>query len=490
MKLTLTADLVSQMSLEKYPEPDVPYRNWKPVQTPNYVVYDEHRDAPVGFAIRVGKKASVYLVEKLVSGKHMKIGVGLARGRKGSERPLDLAFARRKAHELLQIAKVHGANPKTVVERTEASELTLGQIWDSYLKHLKTRGTPIKPNSEKSLTKARQKLKDWEDRKVRLISADEILVRFDHHAVERGHRTAAEAMGRWATSAINYAIELETHDAHAAHRTPSLTYNPFTILMTNERYRSSLQLERDYARKGIRNPLSFDRSVAPYVQTAWEYRRENPVAADFLLLDLLWGLRGDECRTFKWRDKLSDAEAADARWIDLVEKVAMVRDAKNRGDHEFPIGPRALELLKLRRLDQLDDQLWVFPAKSEKSERGHYSDPSCAMNTVRERAGIKVLRGHDLRRTFGGACEKLGFTDRQVKRMLGHGQASGGSHGRYTTPEWIDMSTRMLKVEDLILSTAPDVYNALRPRAGSKVRTDSCVEVATTPKRVSRRRPR
>ena len=32
---------------------------------------------------------------------------------------------------------------------------------------------------------------------------------------------------------------------------------------------------------------------------------------------------------------------------------------------------------------------------------------------------------HDLRRTFGAACEKLGFTDRQVKRTLGHGVAGG-----------------------------------------------------------------
>lgn len=83
MKLTLKTDLVGKMTLDKFPEADVPWKDWKPFAGPNYLVYDSHRDAPTGFAIRVGKKASVYLVEKLVAGKNMKIHVGLARGKKG-----------------------------------------------------------------------------------------------------------------------------------------------------------------------------------------------------------------------------------------------------------------------------------------------------------------------------------------------------------------------------------------------------------------------
>ncbi len=491
MKMELNTDLVPKMSMDKVPQPGVAYAKWLPATGPNYLVYDTSRKAPTGFAIRVGKKASVYIVEKQINGKNMKLYVGLAAGRKGDEQVIDLDTARDLARDQVALAKKHGTNPKNVTETIEASELTLGQVWNQYIKDLTGRSKPIKPNSLDSLKKARDKFKDWEDRKVRLIAAQEILDRFDLHAVTNAHRTAAEAMGRWATAAVSNAIENEVHNAHAEGRAPSLTYNPFTILKTKEKYRDNTQLERDYKAKGVRNPLSFSSTVGPFVKAAWEYRSQNPVAADFLLLDLMWGLRGDECRSVKWRDKITDAESVTDRWIDMKEKVVRINDAKNRGDHEFPIGPCAYELLKLRRECQLEGEVWVFPAMSPNSRKGHYSDPSVAMATVRDAAGIKVVRGHDLRRTFGAACERLNLTDRQIKRMLGHGAAGGETLGRYTTPEWEDIAERMKKVEEEILKVAPSVYNALRPRGAQRLPDKESAVIDPTPKRrASTRQPR
>jgi len=490
MKLDLTTELIVKMSLEKFPEPGVPYEKWESTDKPNYLAYDASRKAPTGFGVRVGKNASVFIIEKLVAGKNMKIHVGLAKGRKGTETLMTLDRAREKARELVVVAKKHGVNPNIVADRIDAAELTLGQVWDRYIADLEGRAQPIKHNSKLSIDKARDKLADWEGRKVRMITGEEILNRFDKHAVINGHKTAAEAMGRWATAAVANAIENEVHNAHAEGRAPSLTYNPFTILKTKEKYRSNAQLERDYAAKGVRNPLSFASTVGPFVKSAWEYRKENPVAGDFLLIDLLFGMRGDECRTFKWRDKLTDAQAVTERWVDLKQAVARVSDAKNRGDHEFPIGPCALALLKLRRAAQSEDQSWVFPARSPASVSGHYSDPSVAMATVRDRAGIKTVRGHDLRRTFGAACERLGFSDRQTKRMLGHGVAGGETLGRYTAPEWQDIAHRMAKVEEVILAAAPPVWNALRPPKAPRIAEAVEVVIELGYKKPTTRRPR
>ena len=152
-------------------------------------------------------------------------------------------------------------------------------------------------------------------------------------------------MGRWATAAVDTATELEIHDAHSAGRAPTLTYSPFTILRTEGRYRSNSPLEREYAVKGVLNPLSFGSTVGPFVKAARAYRRENPVAADFMPLTLLWGLRGGESSTFKWRDQLTAAQASVDRWIDLDKRVAFIADAKNCADHEFPIAPCAAEIL-------------------------------------------------------------------------------------------------------------------------------------------------
>lgn len=490
MKATLTTDLVSKMTLDKAYQPGVPYAAWQACSEPNYLVYDQHRTAPPGFALRVGKNASVFLVEKYVAKKKLKIHVGLARGRKGGEELMELDAARLKAFKLIESAKLHGANPKDIEEQLELSELTLKQIWDSYLHDLMTREEPIKPNSVLSIKKGRDKFADWEDRKVKHISADEILKRFDLIVGPEEYKTAAEAACRWATAAINHAISKEVHNANAQKRVPSLTYNPFTILETNKKYRSKKMLERSYAKKGIRNPLTFSETIGPFVQAAYEYRKLNPLASDYLLLDLLWGLRGDECRTLKWKDRLSKVEAHSERWVDMKNRVVQIYDAKNRDDHVFPIGPFAYEILKLRRLEQTDGTLWVFPARSSRSQSGHYADPSRALDTVRQNAGIEVIRGHDLRRTFGGALEALNFTDRQTKRMLGHGAASGETSNRYTTPEWIDVAERMRKVEEIIISTAPEVYNALRPAGVKRINVPLTKDVKITPghKRKSRRK--
>ena len=55
MRLELTTDTAIKMTLDKFPELRVAYKNWRPAPGLNYLVYDAHRDAPVGFAIRVGK---------------------------------------------------------------------------------------------------------------------------------------------------------------------------------------------------------------------------------------------------------------------------------------------------------------------------------------------------------------------------------------------------------------------------------------------------
>ena len=56
MRLELTTVAVMKMTLDKVPELGVAYKNWRPAPGLNYLVYDSHRDAPVGFAVRVGKK--------------------------------------------------------------------------------------------------------------------------------------------------------------------------------------------------------------------------------------------------------------------------------------------------------------------------------------------------------------------------------------------------------------------------------------------------
>lgn len=351
MKLELTDDLVRMMSLAKAPQPGVESKKWQATEKPNYLVYDTSRSAPPGFAVRVWARASVCVVEKMVRGKKLKIDVGLAWGKRGAEKPLPLAITRDEARDKIALAVKHGTYPKRIADDIGASELTLGIVWDRYIADLKGRARPIKKNSLDSIQKARDKFADWEDRKVGLITGQEILDRFDLHAAAKGHKTAAEAMGRWATAAVNNAIQNEIHNAHAAGRQPTLTYNPFTIPMTKKKYRDHTQLERDYKAKGVRNPLSFSETGGLFLNAAWEYRKENPRAVDFLMIDLLWGLRGDECRSLKWREEIPDERAHLERWVAVF---SAAKDADLICDY-------MLGLVKKREA-LADHREWLSPA--------------------------------------------------------------------------------------------------------------------------------
>ena len=286
MKLPLSQTIVFKLSLSHAPIPGTNPPTYAAAHGPNYLVYDDHRDAPPGFAVRVGKKASIYLVDKLVARKKLKIPVGLASGKKGNDKPISLTDARIKAWDLIKVAITHGANPKDIAIQIEASELTLGQVWDQYAGHLTSRAQPAKANSMASLAKARQKLKDWEHRKVRLIGSDEIIKRFDFHAIAQCHRTAAEAMGRWATGAVDKAIELEIHNPHSAMRSPSLVYNPFTVLRTEGKYRTPAQLVNTVisnlktAISGTYHSFKFDKYIHRYLaEVQYRFNRRYDLKA-------------------------------------------------------------------------------------------------------------------------------------------------------------------------------------------------------------------
>jgi len=126
MKLPLSQTIIFKLSLSRAPIPGTNPLTYAAAHGPNYLVYDDHRDAPPGFAVRVGKKASIYLVDKLVARKKLKIPVGLAAGKKGNDKPISLTDARIKAWDSIKVAITHGANPKDIAVQIEASELAFG----------------------------------------------------------------------------------------------------------------------------------------------------------------------------------------------------------------------------------------------------------------------------------------------------------------------------------------------------------------------------
>jgi len=360
---------------------------------------------------------------------------------------------------MVQVAKETGKNPNSVERKKLADEITLSEAFTQYREYLLGRPKPAKLNTLAVLDRSISKFESWKNRRVKDLTGNEITQMFDSIAATK--RTTAEQTFRWANVAVGHAIKLEIHDAASQQRSPSLTYNPFSILQVNEKYRTRSQLEAAYKAKGVRKPLSLKENMGSWLNAIYGRRAKNRTGCDYLLLTTLWGTRKNEGANLKWRHLISDAEKATSSYVDLEARTVYFRDTKNGEDHELPLADAAYEiLLQLKHIIKKDkNSKWVFPAESKFSKTGHYSDASSLIDYICEDAGIKKIGIHDLRRSMGRIAEEL-TSYSMVKRVLNHSNMSDPT-SRYTEAEWERLKEVLQRIELHILATAPVVFNML-----------------------------
>ncbi len=462
MKIVLDQKIVYKATLNDIPiaGADGKVTGWAPAPsgTRSVLLIDSHRDAPRGFGLRVQKSTKTYFAEKKVNGKNIRFKLADAKAVKLEE-------ARDLAHKKIIEAIEHGESPNKIKKARLAAEITLKDAWDDYIDAMSNRTKKMpKPHTLDNINKARERLSrerpDWESRKIRTLTGKEVLDVFDE--VAKKHRTTAEQMGRWASAAIRHVITMELHDAQTRGTPPTLTYDPFSILGKQgfSRYRSRAEMEEDYTSRGVRNPMD-GVTLGKFIRACWAYRRDNPLGSDFILITLLLGARAGESCKFVWRDRVDAVEAATLSYIDMTKRVAHFHDPKNRISFDQPLGPCVMEILRRRQEETVSK--WVFPARDVRSVAGYYSDPTRSLRTIKKIAGLDdvTIRPHDLRRTLGRVAESMNFSERAIKNLLGHSTTDTTS--RYTNPEWKTRVERMERVEYKVLSSAPDVYNDLKP---------------------------
>ena len=430
-----------------------------------YIVFDSGSDSPIGFGVKVGAKTKTYIIQRRKDSRVIKAKVGAVKDFAVSG---GIVAAREKARELSKELLQSGRNPNVARRHKLAGQLTLGEVFDRYLAHLKSRPQPATDNTIKVLRAARKRVESWDAMPVKELRAQEIIERFDEIAAKT--RTAAEQTFRWCTAATNYVLQVEMHEAQQHKREPSLSYNPFTILHINKSFRTRAQLDNAYEAKQVRNPLSRDETLGNFLNALWDRRPANRTGCDYLLLLLLWGCRKSESACLKWKELLTPEEAAVNSWVDLKKGIVRFYKTKNGRPYRLPLTDAASEILKQRQellAERMDTEkmgkrrFFVFPAVSPESGTGHYSDAGTLLDYIRQDAGIDHLTQHDFRRTFGRVAESLQLPELAIKKLMNH-QADGITE-RYTDPEWREMKKRMQRMEDAILAAAPRVYNALKP---------------------------
>lgn len=266
-----------------------------------------------------------------------------------------------------------GANPHR--ERKEKRQaLTLGKLWDWYLLH---HSRPHKRTSDRDEQRYTAHLSRWRTRALESILRADVQALHKSLHRERGYSVA------------NHTVSLLRHMYVMAHDLGYRGDNPAAGI---KRFKTP---ERDRFLRADEMPVFF---------AAINGLRSQDVR-DALLLDLFTGARK------------SNVLAMHREQIDLAARTWTVpyTRSKNKEPMVIALSEPAIEIIS-RRLDSHRSP-WLFPADSAS---GHRVELQHALETVRQRSGLKDLRVHDLRRTLGSWQAAAGTSLPIIGKSLGH----------------------------------------------------------------------
>ncbi|EDZ1187377.1 integrase, partial [Salmonella enterica] len=141
MKTTLNqAFIINKLSIDVKPELSSSGKvvfEANPDQKP-YIVFDDHRDSPVGFGVKVSLTKKTYVIQRRVSSGDRSVSEGkkpssVLKVKVGnvSDFP-SIDQAREAARQLVQTMITTKRNPNKIKRETDASELTISEVFAQY----------------------------------------------------------------------------------------------------------------------------------------------------------------------------------------------------------------------------------------------------------------------------------------------------------------------------------------------------------------------
>jgi integrase len=258
--------------------------------------------------------------------------------------------------------------------RKKRAEMTIQELFDWVLKH---HSKPTKKTWERDQAEYDQKLKHWAGRRISTLTAAEIR---EHHT------KLSETKGKYAANKMRELLRLMFS---IAVKNDWMDYNPVSAVP-----RAKTQSRERF--------LSAD-ELARWFRAVSELQRET--TRDFLLMALFTGARRSNVCAMRWSE------------IDFERRVWTIPGIHFKNGEPMPVVlvDQALAILE-RRKDESQSQ-WVFPGGGR---TGHLVEPKAAWQRVAKEAGLKDVRLHDLRRTFGSWMAAGGSSLQIVGKALGH----------------------------------------------------------------------
>ena len=130
----------------------------------------------------------------------------------------------------------------------------------------------------------------------------------------------------------------------------------------------------------------------------------NSTIKDYIYVSLFTGARKSNVLSMKWED------------INFERCEWLIPETKNGESLRVHLTEKVIDILK-NRLQSNPNSKWVFESIGK---TGHLVEPKSGWKRILQRASIKDLRLHDLRRTLGSWQAATGANSYIIGRSLGH----------------------------------------------------------------------
>jgi len=235
----------------------------------------------------------------------------------------------------------------------------------------------------------------------------------------------------------------EKHGSVAANRAIQLLKRVINWGIDTERYEggnvaTKIVMFPEYSRERVAQKTELARIFAELEPE----REPSRDLRDFVWLALTTGARKSDILSMKW----DDLALADNRWT-------IPSTTKTGKPYEAALPPRSVEILKERARRQSKEGIceWVFPSRGVS---GHLVDLKGAWKKLLERAEIKNLRQHDLRRTLASFQLKNGATMPVIGKSLGHAAGSSAT-AIYARPDFEMIEKSVKAATNAMIALAP-----------------------------------
>jgi integrase len=327
-------------------------------------VYDQ-RTPGLAYLLTENGARSFYLYRK-IDGKPVRIRLG------GEEITIDQARTLAAKHNG-KIAE--GQNPQEEI-RQRKHEMTVGELWEWYLEH---HAKPHKRSWKRDEQQWRDHLSELSTRRLSAVKRSE---------VQELHTRIG---GKAGPIAANRAIEILRTMFNVA--TDKLDWHKPNPCKGIERHREN---ERDRFLQADELPRFF---AALEQETSQLFK-------DYFTVLLFTGQRKSNVGAMEW----AHLDMTAGVWTIPAEQ------SKNGRPITVPLATDVMTILK-RRHQERGEARYVFPSYGKS---GHLVESKFAFQRIRERAGLKDVRQHDLRRTLGSWQAAGGSSLQIIGRSLGH----------------------------------------------------------------------